>query len=136
MPTPEISRDRSPSPRALHFILIALAVVFLWFPADLSAQFEGRTYSVPYPLLGRRLEVRGGAGVVQIFAGTELVAQHPRQTRRRLVLDPAHYEGPPGDRVQAPTPLGRMGRRLQEIAAMAPQQRPVDLYAALAEVAR
>jgi hypothetical protein len=29
-----------------------------------------------------------------------------------------------------------MGRRLAEIAAMEPQQRPLDLYAALAEVAR
>jgi hypothetical protein len=29
-----------------------------------------------------------------------------------------------------------MGRRLQEIAAMAPEKRPLDLYAALAEVAR
>jgi hypothetical protein len=29
-----------------------------------------------------------------------------------------------------------MGRRLQEIAAMKPEQRPMDLYAALAEVAR
>ena len=38
--------------------------------------------------------------------------------------------------VLAPIPLGRMGRRLQEIADMAPEQRPVDLYAALAEVAR
>ena len=33
-------------------------------------------------------------------------------------------------------PLGRMGRRLQEIAALPVEQRPLDLYAALAEVAR
>jgi hypothetical protein len=33
-------------------------------------------------------------------------------------------------------PLGRFGRRLQEIASMPPTQRPLDLYAALAEVAR
>jgi hypothetical protein len=29
-----------------------------------------------------------------------------------------------------------MGRRLAEIAALTPERRPVDLYAALAEVAR
>jgi hypothetical protein len=29
-----------------------------------------------------------------------------------------------------------MGRRLEEIAAMVPERRPLDLYAALAEVAR
>ena len=38
--------------------------------------------------------------------------------------------------VLPPLPLGRMGRRLEEIAALVPQQRPLDLYAALAEVAR
>jgi hypothetical protein len=52
------------------------------------------------------------------------------------VINPRHYEGESNDRVQAPTPLGKMGRRLQEIAAMAPQERPLDLYQALAEVAR
>lgn len=46
MPTPEISRDRSLFPRALHSILLALAVVLLWSPADVSAQFEGRTYAI------------------------------------------------------------------------------------------
>jgi hypothetical protein len=29
-----------------------------------------------------------------------------------------------------------MGKKLQEIAALAPEKRPLDLYAALAEVAR
>jgi hypothetical protein len=29
-----------------------------------------------------------------------------------------------------------MGRRLEEIAAMVPERRPIDLYAALAGVAR
>jgi len=33
-------------------------------------------------------------------------------------------------------PLGRMGRRLQEIAAAKVQHRSLDLYARLAEVAR
>lgn len=36
----------------------------------------------------------------------------------------------------APPRLGRMGRKLEEIYAMPVEQRPVDLYAALAEVAR
>jgi hypothetical protein len=42
----------------------------------------------------------------------------------------------PTDRVMPPTPLGRMGQRLAEIAAMEPEKRPLDLYAACAEVAR
>jgi hypothetical protein len=53
-----------------------------------------------------------------------------------VVIDPRHYEGEATGTVLPPTPLGKMGRRLQQIAAMTPQQRPLDLYAALAEVAR
>jgi len=38
--------------------------------------------------------------------------------------------------VAAPVPLGKMGQRLQEILQQPVEQRPLDLYAALAEVAR
>ena len=98
--------------------------------------FEGRQYSVPFAYLDRQVEVRGGADSVQVVAEHRVIAQHPRHTERRVLLDPAHYEGASTATVQAPTPLGRMGRRLQELAAMPVQQRPLDLYAALAEVAR
>ena len=104
--------------------------------ADCTVAFEGRRYSVPFAYLDRRVEVRGCAQVVQVVAEGGLIAQHPRRGRERILIDPAHYEGESTDRVQAPTPLGRMGRRLQEIAQMTPQQRPMDLYEALAEVAR
>lgn len=103
---------------------------------DCTVAFEGRRYSVPFALLGRRVEVRGCARVVHIAADGGIVAEHPRRGRERIVIDPRHYEGNSTDRVQAPVPLGRMGRRLAEIAAMPPQHRPLDLYAALAEVAR
>lgn len=53
-----------------------------------------------------------------------------------LVIDPAHFEGEATCDVLPPLPLGRMGARLQEIAALEPEKRPVDLYAELAEVAR
>jgi hypothetical protein len=65
-----------------------------------------------------------------------VVAEHPRHTAERIVLDPGHYDGPSTPRVTAPPPLGRMGQRLQEIAAMPVAHRPIDLYAALAGVAR
>ena len=65
-----------------------------------------------------------------------VVAEHPRHGRERIVIDPRHYEGEATDTVLPPLPLGRLGRRLQEIAALTPQARPLDLYAALAEVAR
>lgn len=60
----------------------------------------------------------------------------PRHSRERLLIDPSHYEGPSTDRVEAPVPLGRMGRRLQEVAALVTEERPLDLSATLAEVAR
>ena len=103
---------------------------------DATVRFEGRTYSVPFVYAERELEVRGCAEVVQMWTDGKVVASHPRRTRSRLLIDPAHYEGPGDDRVAAPVPLGKMGRRLEEIAAMVPERRPLDLYAALAEVAR
>lgn len=104
--------------------------------ADCTVVFEGRTYSVPFALLGRRVEIRGGAHDVQVIHDAAIVATHPRATAERIVLDPAHYDGPSTATVTAPVPLGRMGTRLAEIAALAPQERPLDLYAALAEAAR
>jgi transposase len=115
-------------------------------PFDLVAQrrvsrestvsFEGRTYSVPFHLADTVVEVRGCTATVQVFADGAVVAEHARHTRARIVLEPSHYEGQSTERVIAPVPLGRMGRRLAEIWAMAPERRPIDQYAAYAGVAR
>jgi hypothetical protein len=80
------------------------------------------------------VEVRGLAGRVQILKDTVVIAVHARHTEQLILRDDAHYEGE--DRVRAPMPLGRMGRRLQEIAASNVQHRSIELYARLAEVAR
>lgn len=104
--------------------------------SDCTVAFEGRTYSVPFALVGQRVEVRGCARHVQILAGNDVVAAHPRATPERILLDPAHFEGESTETVRAPAPLGRLGTRLAEIAALTPEQRPLDLYAALAEAAR
>ena len=104
--------------------------------ADCTITFEGRTYSVPFAHVGRQVEVRGCARHVQVLAGTDIVAAHPRATAHRIVLDPGHFQGESTETVIAPAPLGRMGTRIAEIAALAPEHRPLDLYAALAEVAR
>jgi len=103
---------------------------------DCTVNFEGRSYSAPFTQVGRQVEVRGCHGTVQILAGAAVVAQHPRGTLERILLDPRHFEGPASDTVLPPQPLGRLGRRLEEIAMMKPESRPLDLYAALAEVAR
>ncbi|MBK9664669.1 MAG: hypothetical protein IPO61_02695 [Gammaproteobacteria bacterium] len=73
---------------------------------------------------------------MQILADYRVIAVHPRHTPERILIDPAHYDGPSTPTVQAPQPLGRMGRKLQAINALRPEQRPLNLYAALAEVAR
>jgi hypothetical protein len=52
------------------------------------------------------------------------------------LIEPACYDGPGTAAVIPPKPLGRMARKLQEIASLPVERRPVDLYAALAEVAR
>ncbi|WP_420846868.1 Mu transposase domain-containing protein, partial [Microvirga tunisiensis] len=98
--------------------------------------FEGRQYSVPFRLIGQQVEVRGTAGQVQILKACEVVATHPRGTPARLLIDQAHYDGPSTERVMAPPPLGRLGARLQDLAQAPVVHRSIDLYAALAEVAR
>ena len=103
---------------------------------DATVGFENRRYSVPFAWVGRRVEIRGAAGRVQILAEHQVIAVHPRHTPERILIDPSHYDGPSTPTVEAPMPLGRMGRKLLAIAAMPPQQRPLNLYAALAEVAR
>ena len=103
---------------------------------DATVNFEGRTYSVPFVLVEREVEIHGCATTVQIFHEGRVVAEHPRHTQSRLLIEPAHYEGPGDDRVVPPVPLGKMGRRLVEIAMQPVELRPVNLYAALAEVAR
>jgi transposase len=103
---------------------------------DAMVRFEGREYAVPFAHVGQRVEIRGCAGTVQILTEGRIVQHYARGTAARVLIDPACYEGPATDRVLPPPPLGRMGRRLQELAAMPVEARPLDLYAALAEVAR
>lgn len=103
---------------------------------DCTVRFEDRTYTVPFDLVGQRVEVRGCAGKVQILAEGQVVREYPRGTPERLLIDVSCYEGQATERVLPPAPLGKMGRRLQEIYQMPVEQRPLDLYAELAEVAR
>lgn len=105
---------------------------------DCSIRFEGRTYIVPFAYCRQEVEVRGCAGFLQIVdcSTGRIVMTYERGTAQRLLIEPRCYEGPETARVAAPKPLGRMARKLQEIMELPVQQRPLDLYAALAEVAR
>jgi transposase len=105
---------------------------------DCMVHFEGRQYPVPFAFVGEQVEVRGCSGVVQIMdpRSGQVLRSFPRHTQERILIDPTCYEGPATERVAAPRPLGRLARKLQEVAAMPVERRPLDLYAALAEVAR
>lgn len=105
---------------------------------DCVVHFEGRSYVVPFRYVGREVEVRGCSGSVQILdpQTAAVLISYPRHTQERIWIEPACYEGPGTAEVLPPKPLGRMARRLQEIASEPVERRPVDLYAALAEVAR
>lgn len=103
---------------------------------DCMVRFEDHLYPVPFRFVGQQLEVRGGSGKVQILAQGRVIREYPRHSRERILIDPSCWQGEASERVQSPPPLGKMGRRLEEIYQMPVEQRPVDLYQALAEVAR
>lgn len=103
---------------------------------DCMVNFENRSYPVPFAHVDQTVEVRGCAGKVQILSCGRIVREYPRGTEERVLIDPSCYEGKATDRVLPPTPLGKMGRKLQELMSMPVQMRPLNLYAALAEVAR
>ncbi len=105
---------------------------------DCTIRFEGRTYSVPFRYAYGHVEVRGCNGFIQIIDRHEgqIIKQYPRKTDQLLLIDATCYEGESTDRVAAPRPLGRMARKLNEIAALPVQNRSLETYAMLAEVAR
>jgi transposase len=102
---------------------------------DCLVSFEGRRYSLPFRWLGRLVEVRGTAQHVVIYADGAEVARHPRHTARRLLVEPAHYEGPSTDAVLAPVPLGARARlQLATWSTLPdPGPRPLTAYVTLIE---
>ncbi len=105
---------------------------------DATIRFEGRTYTVPFEYIHGTVEVRGCSGFLEVVdrKNGEILRKYPRGTDERLLIDPTCYEGDATDTVAAPRPLGRMSRRLNEIASTGVQFRSIDIYAQLAEVAR
>lgn len=65
-----------------------------------------------------------------------IIRAYPRGTAQRFLIDPTCYEGEATDRVLSPVPLGRMAKALEVIREMEVELRSVDIYTALAEVAR
>lgn len=85
----------------------------------------GHIYSVPYQLIGRRVEVRETKGQVQVFEGPRLVATHERvvTVEKRRVTVPAHR--PPRGEGAA-----RVDKRSREEQALASAEPAVAAYAA------
>lgn len=105
---------------------------------DATIRFEGRTYSVPFEHVHGHVEVRGCNGFIQIVncKTGEMLRKYPRGTEQLLFVDPTCYAGEETETVALPRPLGRMSRKLEEIAAMPVQLRSIEIYAQLAEVAK
>ena len=78
-----------------------------------------RSAPVPFELVGRHVEVRGLAGKVEIRFEGAVVRTYARGTAERVLIDPTCYEGEATAHALAPPPLGRMGRRLEELASQA-----------------
>lgn len=105
---------------------------------DATIRFEGRTYSVPFAHVHGQVEVRGCNGFIQVVHPQtgEILRTYPRGTEQRLLIDPSCYEGEATETVARPRPLGRMSRKLEEIAGLPVQLRSIEIYAQLAEVAK
>lgn len=105
---------------------------------DCTVRFEGRTYAVPFAYVRKTVEVRGCSETIQIVDRRTgaVVKQYPRGTDSLLLIDQECYEGAATDEVDRPRPLGKMARRIQQLAARPVALRSIDFYAELAEVAR
>lgn len=105
---------------------------------DCTVRFEGRTYSVPYRYAGSKIEVRGCSGIVQMIDPKtgEVVKQYPRHTAELLLIDQDCYEpqatATPDSHIPRPLPLGKMARRMEEIASQGVTVRSIDFYAQIA----
>jgi len=95
---------------------------------DCLVSFEGRQYQVPFPNIGRIVEIRGGPGRVEIYRQNQLLATYPRGTDCRLLLDQSHYEGESTESVIAPTPLGQIAKEIVIEKSWEVPSRPMNQY--------
>jgi hypothetical protein len=63
-----------------------------------------------------------------VFADLKLLIEYPRNTKARLLIDQACYEGDGDEHVAAPTPLGRLGREIVLDRSWEAPARPVSDY--------
>jgi hypothetical protein len=64
---------------------------------DCAAEVDGNAYSVPWRLIGERVEVIVAGGLLRVRHGSHKVAVHAVvQGRRQRVIDARHLEGVAG----------------------------------------
>jgi transposase len=103
--------------------------------ADGLIAFEQRQYAVPFPFIGRTVDVRGCPQTVEIYGDNHLLITYPRQTQSRLLIDQACYEGEATERVECPTPLGKVGQAIVLSRSWEAPRRPMDTYTRLVDQA-
>ena len=96
--------------------------------SDCAVEVETNSYSVPWRLIGERVQVIVGAGTVRISHAGRVVAVHEECAgRRERAVDPAHFEGVAGFRPRA------AGEEPVPVAAGPPPGAPPALLRPLAE---
>lgn len=108
---------------------------------DCTIRFESRTYSVPYRYAHKSVEVRGCNGFIQISdpQSGNILKEYPRKTLKLLHIDqdcyePNQCESSIDSDTPSPIPLGKIARRLEEIAATGVATRSIDFYAVLTQL--
>jgi transposase len=62
-------------------------------PADALVAIDAARYSVPVRYVGTTVAVHETAAHVELFAGPDCIARHPKAARHAVVMDPTHYAG-------------------------------------------
>lgn len=132
-PVDRLAQER---PRLLPLPTSATVQPLLWeartVGRDGFVRWGGASYGVPWRWSGQVVQVQAGADLVEIWAGEERLAVHPRATRphQRFTL-PGQWDGLSlGDERPRPEPLAK---QLPEATV---EVRPLGVYAALAEEGR
>jgi transposase len=76
--------------------------------SDCAIEIDTNAYSVPWRLIGERVQVTVADGWVRVFHAGDEVAAHPEAAgRHHRLVEPAHFEGVPGFRrpVSEPGPV-------------------------------
>ena len=95
---------------------------------DGYVKWDGAYYGVPWVWATRTVQVTAGAGTVEIWAGGDRVAMHPRAIGRGQRLNvPGQWKG---------LPTGDGGPKREalafQVAGVEVERRPLDVYEAVA----